>query len=115
MHFKGFTLKRIDEVNPDLGLLHFEEGLPSCQPGQFVSVWVPGTTPAGEALGEKPFAPAVADNERGVCLAVRAVGTLTGHLLKNLAKGDKVYVRGPYGKPFSVPATASSGGNFVMV
>jgi len=114
MHFKTFTLREIEQVNPDLGLLHFEEGLPSCEPGQFVSVWAPGTTPNGEALGEKPFAPAVADDERGMCLAVRAVGTLTGHLLKNLAKGDKVYVRGPYGKPFSVP-TGATDDNFVMV
>jgi dihydroorotate dehydrogenase electron transfer subunit len=115
MHFKKFTLRNIEQVNPDLGLLHFEEGLPSCQPGQFVSVWAPGTTADGEALGEKPFAPAVADDERGMCLAVRAVGTLTTHLLKNFAKGDKVYIRGPYGKPFFVPSAADSSSNFVMV
>merc|ERR1712139_598119 len=115
MNFKEFTLREIEQVNPDLGLLHFEEGLPSCLPGQFVSVWAPGTTAGGEALGEKPFAPAVADDERGMCLAVRAVGTLTGHLLKNLAKGDKVYVRGPYGKPFFVPKSVDPKSSFVMV
>jgi dihydroorotate dehydrogenase electron transfer subunit len=115
MHFKQYTLRNIEQVNPDLGLLHFEEGIPSCEPGQFVSVWAPGTGPNGDALGEKPFAPAVADDGRGMCLAVRAVGTLTGHLLKNLAKGDKVYVRGPYGKPFFVPSSVEPTSNFVMV
>lgn len=109
-------------MNENLGLLRFKEGLPSCQPGQFVSVWVPGQTALsegepGDAIGEKPFAPAVADEDRGLCLAVGAVGTLTRHLLKNVAPGDKVYIRGPYGKPFSVPSVpaVSYDDSFVMV
>jgi dihydroorotate dehydrogenase (NAD+) catalytic subunit len=107
MHFKEFTLRSIEHVNEDLGLLRFEEGMPTCRPGQFVSVWLPGTAPSGEALGEKPFAPAVAAAEKGLCLAVRAVGTLTKHLVTRVSPGDKVYIRGPYGNPFSVPLADS--------
>jgi len=107
MHFKEYTLRSVEHVNEDLGLLHFKEGMPTCRPGQFVSVWVPGVTPSGEALGEKPFAPAIAADERGLCLAVRAVGTLTKHLVTQVAPGDKVYIRGPYGNPFSVPLAGS--------
>lgn len=73
MHFKEYTLKNRKLINPDLGLLEFEEGMPSCEPGQFVSVWIPSLEK--EKPGEKPLAPAIVDPQKGLCLAVRNVGT----------------------------------------
>uniref|UniRef100_A0A0G4GXF7 FAD-binding FR-type domain-containing protein n=1 Tax=Chromera velia CCMP2878 TaxID=1169474 RepID=A0A0G4GXF7_9ALVE len=108
MKFRTFTLKDTVLANAQLGVMRFKEpfGVP-CQPGQFVEVWVPGE-------GEKPFAPSrvVPSLE----LAIRSVGQLTGKLL-DLRENDQVFVRGPYGRPFTVPprSLSCSSDLFVLV
>jgi len=64
----------------------------SADPGQFCMIWLPG-------IGEKPFG---YSNLLGdVEISVAEVGPFTSALCK-LEVGDKVGVRGPYGKGFIV-------------
>jgi dihydroorotate dehydrogenase (NAD+) catalytic subunit len=58
-------------------------------PGQFIFAWIPG-------VGEKPFSVAGADP---LLLGVRAVGPVSRALCA-LRVGDRLLVRGPFGKPF---------------
>lgn len=89
MDLKPYTLKSRQLINPQLALLEFEEPL-ACPAGQFLEVWIPG-------VGEKPFAQSA---EQPLQLAIGDVGVLTNHMVNTLKLGEKVYVRGPYGKPF---------------
>ncbi len=57
------------------------------EPGQFVMAWLPG-------LGEKPFSLSYRD-----AITVRAVGPVT-EALTALKAGDRLWLRGPYGKGF---------------
>lgn len=63
------------------------------QPGQFLEVSLPG-------WGEAPFS-ICGGGERGVEIAVRKVGVLTGRL-HQLKKGDTIGLRGPFGKGFPI-------------
>ncbi len=56
-------------------------------PGQFVMVWLPG-------VGEKPFSLAWKD-----LMVVKRVGPFTSRLF-DLEPGDRLWLRGPYGKGF---------------
>eukprot|EP00397_Hematodinium_sp_SG-2012_P046931 GEMP01053186.1.p1 GENE.GEMP01053186.1~~GEMP01053186.1.p1 ORF type:complete len:316 (+),score=67.08 GEMP01053186.1:262-1209(+) len=89
MDLRPFTLKQRDLINPCLATVEFEESL-ACKAGQFLEVWIPG-------VGEKPFAQS---GETPLKLAIGDVGTLTHHLVNDVAIGSPIYVRGPYGKPF---------------
>jgi len=60
----------------------------SVMPGQFVFAWIPG-------VGEKPFS--VARNP--ISLTVQERGCFT-RAFNQLEKGDKLFVRGPYGRGF---------------
>lgn len=61
-------------------------------PGQFVMVWLP-------RFDEKPFSLVDADP---VTIMVTAVGPFT-RLLHEMAPGDRLWVRGAYGKGFGLP------------
>lgn len=64
------------------------------KPGQFVMLWLPG-------IDEKPFG--VWNTEEGkLNLTVSAIGTFSNKL-HELKVGDKVSIRGPFGKGFTVP------------
>ena len=65
---------------------------PPCEPGRFFFLRLPGE-------GEKPFSPA--HDETPVYL-VRKVGPFTA-ALEGLKPGDRIYLRGPYGKGFPEP------------
>ncbi|WP_297488478.1 dihydroorotate dehydrogenase electron transfer subunit [Thermococcus sp.] len=56
-------------------------------PGQFLMLWIPG-------VGEKPFSLAGED-----ALMVKRRGPFTSRLFE-LGEGDRVWIRGPYGKGF---------------
>ena len=62
------------------------------EPGQFVMVWLPG-------VDEKPFS-LVHDDP--VTLTVARVGPFTA-AVHALGAGDRLWVRGPFGHPFSLP------------
>ena len=67
------------------------------QPGQFVMAWLPGHE-------DKPFSLAAADP---ICLTIADVGPLS-HALHQLHIGDSIWVRGPLGKAYSLPAKSSA-------
>lgn len=69
------------------------DGSLAAQPGQFVMAWLPG-------LDEKPFS--LVDGAP-LTLAVARVGPFT-RAMHRLGVGDRLWVRGPQGRGFSVPA-----------
>ncbi len=76
------------------------------EPGQFVMVWLPG-------VDEKPFSLVAS---RPVMLAVARVGPFTEQVF-HLGVCDRVWVRGPLGRPFRLPERAgqAEGGKLLLV
>jgi dihydroorotate dehydrogenase electron transfer subunit len=68
------------------------------QPGQFVMAWLPG-------VDEKPFSLVRA---RPVTLAVARVGPFTDAVFR-LDAGERMWLRGPLGTPFRLPASPAEG------
>lgn len=67
------------------------DGAMPAQPGQFVMVWLPG-------IGERPFS--LMDDDLA-SLTVARVGPFTESLCA-LRPGDRLWLRGPYGKGFEL-------------
>ena len=67
------------------------------QPGQYVMLWLPG-------VNEKPFSVAY-DDGKTFALTIAKVGTYTEAIFA-LDVGDRVGIRGPYGRPFTKVADA---------
>ena len=67
------------------------DGSMVCVPGQFAMAWLPG-------LDEKPFSLSCADP---ITVTVARVGPFTT-ALHALASGDRLWLRGPFGRGFSV-------------
>lgn len=83
--------------------LKVEVDLPRPSPGQFVMLWVPG-------VGEVPMS--VADYEEGLLrLFITRRGVVTGYIHDSAKPGWEVFVRGPYGRGFTIP----SGGRVLLV
>lgn len=68
-----------------------------CKPGQFIMVWIPG-------LDEKPMAVSYWKRNE-FAFTSKAIGKFTNSL-DRLKKGDKVGIRGPYGRCFSARQNA---------
>ncbi len=68
------------------------DGRLDAAPGQFVMAWLPG-------VDEKPFSLAHADP---VTLTVAAVGSFS-RALHSLAIGDRIWLRGPLGRGYTLP------------
>ncbi len=65
------------------------------RPGQFLMAGLPG-------YGEAPFSiSSPPEDEGGFELCIRAVGNLT-RAIHRLTKGDRLWIRGPYGRGFPV-------------
>ena len=69
------------------------------EPGQFVMAWLPG-------LDEKPFSLAGAEP---VTLTIARVGPFSS-AIHALQAGDRLWIRGPLGTPFQLPAGEPDGG-----
>jgi dihydroorotate dehydrogenase electron transfer subunit len=69
------------------------DGEMQAQPGQFVMAWLP-------CLDEKPFS---LSGAAPIALTVDRVGPFST-ALHALAPGDQIWLRGPYGRPFALPA-----------
>ncbi|MCC6039989.1 MAG: dihydroorotate dehydrogenase electron transfer subunit [Thermofilum sp.] len=83
--------------------LLLEVELPDPSPGQFVMLWVP-------RVGEVPMS--VADYEGGVLrLFITRRGVVTGYIHENARPGLALFVRGPYGRGFTMPR----GGRVLLV
>jgi dihydroorotate dehydrogenase electron transfer subunit len=73
------------------------DGALEAAPGQFVTAWLPG-------VDERPFSLAYADP---VTLTVAAVGPFS-RALHNLAVGERIWLRGPLGRGYTLPPRGSS-------
>lgn len=69
------------------------DGSLNAEPGQFVMAWLPG-------VDEKPLSLAAADP---AALTVAAVGPFS-RALHGLAVGDRIWLRGPLGRGYALPA-----------
>ena len=92
MEYFATTVESVERLSPDLFELTFQD-LPEAYPpgalaGKFFFLMLPDT-------GEKPFAIFSAARKSVI---VRPVGIFTQRLCA-LAAGEKIYLRGPYGKP----------------
>ena len=72
------------------------DGRVEADPGQFVMAWLPG-------IDEKPFSLSGADP---IAITVARVGPFTT-AMHELSAGDRLWLRGPYGRGFSVCDGAS--------
>ena len=76
-------------------------------PGQFVEVSIPG-------IGEAPISISSSPTQKDIFqMVVRKAGNVTNHM-HNLKAGDKVGIRGPYGKYFPVD-TAMKGKDILFI
>lgn len=85
--------KRFEVTNKEnlFATLFFDYDL-SCQPGQFVMLWIPG-------IDEKPFAISYySKHEFGITIEVKGPFSFKA---ANLKKGDLVGIRGPFGNFFN--------------
>ncbi|MBI5327982.1 MAG: FAD/NAD(P)-binding protein [Deltaproteobacteria bacterium] len=64
-------------------------------PGQFIMLCIPGYGEAPISISSPP------DRNNTFEICVRAVGNLT-NALHNLMQGDRLWIRGPYGKTFPI-------------
>jgi sulfhydrogenase subunit gamma (sulfur reductase) len=85
---------RVSETERLFTISSPDETLLQYRPGQFYMVGLPG-------YGEAPISVTSGPGERLIELCVRAVGNLT-NALHGLRKGDKVWLRGPFGRGFAL-------------
>lgn len=93
MEYKAYTVKNMLHHTDDMAVITLDGKL-DCKAGEFAFLFLPGK-------GEKPFS--VACNTP-LTFVIRKKGVFTQELFK-LKEGDKLYIRGLYGKPFDPPQT----------
>jgi len=89
--FRAFSMKEMRFENAKTRTIIFNAPLPESDPGQFVMAWLPG-------LGEKPFS--ISGNDP-LALTIADVGPVS-HALIQLREGERVWIRGPFGRGFSL-------------
>jgi dihydroorotate dehydrogenase electron transfer subunit len=92
MH-QRFEVVEVRRLNPRTKTLVFDRALPA-QPGQFVMAWLPG-------IDERPYSVA---GGSPLSVTVVAVGPFS-EALNGLTTGDAVWIRGPLGQGFRLPAS----------
>ncbi len=90
--YKAMELKEVRQLSPRAKLFKLEGSLGS-EPGQYVMLWFPG-------VGEVPISVAK-EVEGEIWLLIARVGRVTSELHK-LNSGDRIWVRGPYGRGFTL-------------
>jgi len=79
-----------EKENDKVSLLSLSLKMPDALAGQFVMAWLPGHD-------EKPMS--IAETKPSLQLAIARAGPVST-ALANLKKGDEIFIRGPFGKPF---------------
>lgn len=85
--YEEHTVKEIKMHSEDTMILTLDGLVNSFKVGEFVFLWVPG-------VGEKPFSLALSSP---LTFIIKKRGIFTSYLFSSLKKGDKIYIRGPYG------------------
>jgi dihydroorotate dehydrogenase electron transfer subunit len=89
--FAAYRIQFVRIENKSTRTLVFDAPMIGVQPGQYVMAWLPG-------IGEKPFS---ISGDDPLALTVADVGKVS-HALTCLEEGDRVWVRGPLGRGFSL-------------
>ncbi len=84
-------VKKAQSENSKVSLLTLDISLPDAKPGQFVMAWLP------DAGDEKPMS--IAEIKPSLQLAIARAGPCSTKMA-DLAVGEELYVRGPFGKPY---------------
>lgn len=87
------TVEEVERVTPTAVTVRFR-WVQKVLPGQFIMVWVPGT-------GEIPISLSHLGPLKGI--TVKKFGA-TSTAITEMAKGDRIFFRGPYGNTFRKPA-----------
>lgn len=88
-YHERFTVEKVIDETKDIRRFVFDRALPS-EPGQFVKLWIP-------RVGERPFSVL---NDDPLELGIKnLLGPFTEKVFK-LYKGQRVFIRGPYGRSF---------------
>lgn len=91
---KVLEIKRIETENPTVKTFIFDWDGGEVHPGQFLMVW--------NFQDEKPMSISFADPVAGeIGVSIKNVGKITNQL-HSLKEGDKIGLRGPYGRPFQM-------------
>jgi dihydroorotate dehydrogenase electron transfer subunit len=94
--FATYRLREVRLENPFTRTLMFDAPISGSVPGQFVMAWLP-------KIGEKPFS--ISGNDP-LALTIADVGPFS-HALCQLSPGDRLWVRGPFGRGFSISSQSS--------
>ncbi len=86
-------IDRIIENNPTFRTYVFKHHL-SAKPGQFIMLWLPEVDEIPISIGWQ--------EEDEFHLGIAKVGDFTEALFKNVKVGDRLGIRGPFGKPFDL-------------
>jgi dihydroorotate dehydrogenase electron transfer subunit len=97
-----YVIEVIDE-NTQIRTFVFDLRL-EAEPGQFVMAWLPG-------LDEKPFSLVCADP---VTLTICRVGPFS-RAVHRLHPGDRLWLRGPLGRGFSLPESSGAGPRLALL
>lgn len=100
---KRYRIKEVVKQTDDNILMKIKSKL-NPQPGQFVEVSIPG-------IGEAPISSASYNNKE-LDLNIRTVGAVT-KATSELKKGDKIYLRGPYGNGY--PMKEFKGHHLILI
>ena len=92
---RAVVLERIVEETPSIRSFWFSDAsLHDAKPGQFAMVWVPG-------VDEVPMSVLAVRGESEAGVVIKKGGPVSAALWQK-KPGDKLWVRGPYGNPYSV-------------
>lgn len=104
MALRIHAIKHIEDNTPRHKTLYFsDEACREAQPGQFIMVWIP-------RVDEIPMSLSVIGEQQAITVEAKGPGT---NALHNMAPGDMIGIRGPYGHGFRVvdnPALVVAGG-----
>ena len=93
------SLARVERETEELWTLHFRDELCSqASPGQYVMVWAPG-------VDEVPMSLSTIGRDEVSSVTVHSIGEAT-RALCGLRAGDRIGVRGPFGKGFTIVGTS---------
>lgn len=93
MTILSLKISKIIEENPKFRTYTFKHNLVA-RPGQFVMVWVPGVDEIPISVGWQT------DSE--FRLGIANAGDCTDALFKTIKTGNRLGIRGPFGKPFDL-------------
>jgi len=89
--FRPYRIAEVRIENDKTRTLIFDAPMEGIQPGQFLMAWLPG-------LDERPFS---IRGDDPLAITVADVGTYS-HRLTRLELGERVWVRGPFGRGFTL-------------